>query len=74
MEEKSSRRKSLGVVQPYSSAIKQTDTHSKSDKYPEHYAEWKKVSLKMLYTLWFQLYKIIKITKLEKWRRMDANS
>ena len=28
----------------------------------------------MLYTLWFQLYKIIKITKLEKWRRMDANS
>jgi len=36
------RRKSLGVVHPYSSAIKQSDTHSSSDKYPEHYAEWKR--------------------------------
>lgn len=39
LEQKSSMKKSIDVVHPYCSAIKETDTCDNLDEFPEYYAE-----------------------------------
>ena len=44
------------------------DTHNSLNESQMNYAEWKKANPKRLYTIWFHLYNIFEMAKLQKWK------